>query len=349
MVLLPWELEEDILSRLPPRSLVQFRSVCKRWNALFDVKSFNKDQFARARPQFIFITDSKIYSIEIIGLDGVDPTIKLHVLDSSGIPYREWKFAYLTITACDGRWIKWIEYENKGFNVCGVGYDNTRPEKVYKILEYLECRREESSNACYQRVAIYECASHAFKFIDTSNKVWFISDVQRYSVCLNGNLYWLSFDDFRILCFDFSREIVKPFCLLPCRKFDKCDLLALQVFKGDRLSLLNQCCKTRTIEIWVTKKKIDSSNNNGSDEVVWISLLTLPPNNLPNLFIVCYGISYFIYDKTTLIIYCEDENTSAACIYIIRGDLFKKFEIDSSAFFCYHCVYAPNFIPLPLM
>ncbi|CAA0382650.1 unnamed protein product [Arabidopsis thaliana] len=326
MVLLPWELEEDILSRLPPRSLVQFRSVCKRWNALFDVKSFNKDQFARARPQFIFITDSKIYSIEIIGLDGVDPTIKLHVLDSSGIPYREWKFAYLTITACDGRWIKWIEYENK------------------------ECRREESSNAYYQRLAIYECASHAFKFIDTSNKDWFISDV---SVSLNGNLYWLSSipntADFRILCFDFSREIVKPFCLLPCRKFDKCDLLALQVFKGDRLSLLNQCCKTRTIEIWVTKKKIDSSNNNGSDEVVWISLLTLPSNNLPNLFIVCYGISYFIYDKTTLIIYCEDENTSAACIYIIRGDLFKKFEIDSSAFFCYHCVYAPNFIPLPLM
>ncbi|KAG7628091.1 F-box domain [Arabidopsis thaliana x Arabidopsis arenosa] len=102
MVPLPWELEEDILSRLAAQSLVRFRSVCKRWNYLFDEKSFIKNHFARACPQFIFMTDSNIYSIEIIGLDGVDPTIKLRVLDSSGIPYRDWKFAYITITACDG-------------------------------------------------------------------------------------------------------------------------------------------------------------------------------------------------------------------------------------------------------
>jgi len=113
--------------------------------------------------------------------------------------------------------------------------------------------------------------------------------------------------------------------------------------------LLKQCYKTRKVEIWVTKNKIDTSNNNGSDEVVWIHLLTLLPNNLPNLFIECYGISYFIYDKTTFIIYCADENTYAACIYIVRGDLLKKFVIDTMVFCCYSCVYAPNFIPLPLM
>ncbi|CAA0385646.1 unnamed protein product [Arabidopsis thaliana] len=250
MVPLPWELEEDILSRLAAQSLVRFRSVCKRWNYLFVEKSFIKNHFARACPQFIFMTDSNIYSIEIIGLDGVDPTIKLRVLDSSGIPYRDWKFAYITITACDGflfcnswaspkgtafwnpwlKQVKWIEYEDKGFNVCGLGYDNTRDGKVYKILGYLMCRPEDGSSYVYhQRVAIYDCASHAFKFIEISNKDWFLTDVTRFSVSLNGNLYWLSpipnTDDFLIQCFDFSREICKPFCLLPCRKFDAFDLL----------------------------------------------------------------------------------------------------------------------------
>ncbi|CAH8260726.1 unnamed protein product [Arabidopsis lyrata] len=328
MVLLPWELEEDILSRLPPQSLVRFRSVCKRWKSLFDEKSFINNHFARVCPQFIFMTKSNFYSIEIIGLDGVDPTIKLRVLDFSGIPYREWKFVCITITACDGflfcnSWtypletafwnpwlnqVKWIEYEDIGFNVCGLGYDNTRDEKVYKILGSFMCRREERPSYDYHpRVSIYDCASHAFKFIETPNRDWFLGDVQRYSVSLNGNLYWVpsipNTDDFLIQCFDFSREICKPFCLLPCRKFDSSDLLVLQIFKGHKLSLLKQCYKTRKVEIWVTKKKIDTSNNS-EEEVVWINLLTFPPSNVQNLFKECYGISYFIYDKTTLIIFC---------------------------------------------
>ncbi|EFH59271.1 hypothetical protein ARALYDRAFT_897971 [Arabidopsis lyrata subsp. lyrata] len=350
MVPLPRELEEDILSRLPAQSLVRFRSVCKRWNALFYEKGFINHHFARARPQFICMTNSNIYSIDIIGLDGVDPTINL--LDLPSKPYyRKLDFNCISITTCDGflfcnsfpiafvffcpgmtkgtalwnpwlKQVKWNDFEDKDFDAC---------------------------------VAIYDCTSQAFKFIDTPNEDWSITDVQRSSVSLNGNLYWISpipvkfdFCEFLIRSFDFSRDIFKPFCLLPCRKMDFCDLLVLQVFNENRLSLLKQCYKTRKVEIWVTKKKIDSSNYNSGEEVVWISLLTFPSSNLPNLCNKRYDISYFIYDKTTLIMCCGDDGGGTPCIYIVRGDFFKKIQINSGVFRCCHCIYAPNFIPVPL-
>ncbi|WZZ28855.1 hypothetical protein YC2023_012256 [Brassica napus] len=58
---LPWELEEEILSRLPPESLVRFRAVSKRWNSLLNNKSFIKKHLSLSRPHFIFLTKSKIF------------------------------------------------------------------------------------------------------------------------------------------------------------------------------------------------------------------------------------------------------------------------------------------------
>ncbi|KAG7577459.1 hypothetical protein ISN45_Aa03g017360, partial [Arabidopsis thaliana x Arabidopsis arenosa] len=323
-VTLPCELEEEILSRLPPLSLARFRSVCKQWNALCNENRFINNHFARARPQFIFITNSNIYSIEIIGLDGVDPTIKLRELPSSRTAYRELNLDYITITTCDGLlFCNYSDYPKV------TALWNPWLKQVYKILGSF------ISSCKVEKVAIYECASHAFKSIDSFNEQCPLSQVKRFSVSLNGNLYWRTRIphtlDFYIRSFDFSRDIFKHFCLLPCRENHFRDQLVLGVYKGDRLSLLKQCYVTRSIDIWVTKKSIDS-NNNGTDEVVWIKLLTLPTSNLPNLYNKCYGISYFIYDKTTLIMCCGEDDGGTAFIYIVRRDLFKKIPIDSGVF-----------------
>lgn len=359
---LPWELEEEILSRLPPQSLARFKTVCKRWNALFNDKSFLTNHLSRSRPQFIIQTSSKIYSIDIIDPNGVDPTIELRELPSSDIPYEDTMY-YTSITTCDEflfciyqfrknrtalwnpwlRQVKWIEYEeyykDKTFYISGLGYDNRRPEKVYKVLGYF-CWRDEGD---YQlRVALYECVSHAFTFIDTPD------EAQRPNVSLNGNLYWITSSpgttdaDYFIRSFDFSMENFKPFCLLPCRKNHPFDKFILTVYKGDRFSLLKQCYVTWKIDIWVTKKNIDREE----EEVVWINLMTLPTNNLPSLFWKFSRISYFIYGKT-IFMCCGDYGSEVACIYIVRQDLCKKIQIPSRIAKCCHCVYTPSFIPLP--
>ncbi|KAG2241652.1 hypothetical protein Bca52824_090225 [Brassica carinata] len=69
MVELPWELEENILSLIPTKSLARFRFVCKRWNALFNDKRFVNNHLSRARPQFILFVEFKICLVDV-NLDG---------------------------------------------------------------------------------------------------------------------------------------------------------------------------------------------------------------------------------------------------------------------------------------
>lgn len=98
---LPQELEENILSRLPPRSLVRFRAVCQRWNGLFNDKSFVNDHFSCSRPGFLFLGSPKNYSIDIMNANSIDPTIQLCELPFSAMPCQDIHYRCTTIKACD--------------------------------------------------------------------------------------------------------------------------------------------------------------------------------------------------------------------------------------------------------
>ncbi|EOA32777.1 hypothetical protein CARUB_v10016087mg [Capsella rubella] len=358
-VKLPWDVEEEILSRLPPRSLVRFRTVCKQWNGLFNDKRFVNNHLACARPQFIFLTESKkMYSIEI------DPrgTIGLQELPYD-FPCQPTEMEDTTITACDGllfrnffrhgiavwnpwlRQVAWFDYKKKRFKFVGVGYDSSRPEMGYKILGYFfRYRRVRPGlEVGYKRLAIYECSSRTLRYIDDAPYEQWPSRDPPLSV--NGNLYWLSFNgetrEFYIRIFDFSKEIFKPFCLLPCPvDFDRSEVV-LSVFKEDRLSLFRQCFETGKIEIWETKTNIDRE-----EDAVWINLMTLPTTNLPKLVYKICGIRYFIFDKT-LIMCCADGENKVACVYMVRGDMFKKIQIHSGIAMFSHCLYLPCLVSVP--
>ncbi|CAH8257252.1 unnamed protein product [Arabidopsis lyrata] len=308
---LPRELEEEILSRLPPRSLVRFRSVCKHWKHLFNDKRFINNSLARARPQFIILTKSKIYS-----------TIEVNEL-ASELHFEAKKSTYTRITACDGLlfrhfWMQGVTIWNPCLRQ-ELGYDTTKPEKGYKILGY-------------------------FDSLD-----WpMLAGLGEY-VSLNGNLYWTSYNEetreYFLGSFDFSTEISMRFCLPPCGKHVSGSLykLVLTVFKGDRFALLKQSRISRNTEVWVTKEKI---NNCNKDDVVWLNLMTLSIPNFPSLFNQFSGIRYFIYDKT-LIMCCGADQTGVACIFIARGDMCKKIQIGSGFDHFSHCVYLPNLISVP--
>ncbi|CAF2127944.1 F-box protein At3g17710 [Brassica rapa] len=340
---LSWDVEKEIFSRLPPLSLVRFRTVSQHWNGLLNDTKF-----------------VKVYSIDIDLGKPLDPTIEVREIPSV-FPYKATDLTHTTITSCDGflfrdfwkqgvaiwnpwlRQVGWIEYVDKGFHFCGVGYDRTRPDKSYKILGYFNCLRTVSDTyqVGYKRIAVYECASHAVKFLDVPFKQW----PNMGPLSLNGNLYWVTSNpddtnEYLIRSFDFSNEMFRTFCLLPCRKNHSRDELVLAVYKRDGFSLLKQCYVTGEIEVWVTKNKISE------EEVVWINLMTLPTSNLPKLVNNLCGVSYFIFDKT-LIMCCGDEETGAACTYIVREDMCKKIQIGLGIDRFSHCVYLPNFIPVP--
>ncbi|KAL9829194.1 putative F-box protein [Arabidopsis thaliana] len=330
-----WELEEEILCRLPPGSLVRLRSVCKHWNDLYNDKWFIKKSLGFARPQFIILAGFKIYSIGTIGLDVVDPKIEwafTRITACNGLLFRDFWNQGVTIWNPWLRQVGWIEYkEDKDFRFCGVGYDAGKPEKGYKIFGYFN-RFYDTKLKIGHRFAIFECASQAFKFIDSPE--WPTLAGRGEYVSLNGNLYWTAYnEDTRehfFGSFDFSTEISMHFCLLPCAKH------------GDRFALLKQSRISSNTEIWVTKDKINSSNN-----MVWLNLMTLSIPDFPSLFHQLSDISYFIHDMT-LILCCDDNQTGVGCIFIAKGDLCKKIQINYVSLGFSQCVYLPSLTSVPL-
>ncbi|XP_010412920.1 PREDICTED: probable F-box protein At3g44130 [Camelina sativa] len=228
---LPSYLVEEILCRLPTKSLARFRAVSKTWNAFWGDKSFLEKYLARTLPQFIVWTNSQICSVGIDDDDDDDdPRLEVRdiTLDISSIQASLvhcdgfllssiWKKGFEVWNPCLRRRKRFVE--NHEFRFCGLGYDNSRPETTgYKIFGYDFCF--DTSGQLYQNVAIYDCKSDAFKIISNAPCEQDLGVPHLDTiVSLNGNLYWIAYHSvarqYFIRSFDFSKEMFKTFCLLP--------------------------------------------------------------------------------------------------------------------------------------
>ncbi|ESQ48276.1 hypothetical protein EUTSA_v10022086mg [Eutrema salsugineum] len=357
---LPWELIEEILSRAPPQSLVRFRTVCKRWNALFDDKTFINNHKSTFR--FILKTKSKIYSVSI------DPEIVVREL-TLNIPGLEYQIPPKDLVECGefllcsmdkakgaavwNPWLNqtsWIKPDHGADKIHGIGYDSNRTSDqeshVYKTIW-----------SSFTDWKIHDFASNTWKVVvkpescESRKRPWLHSTS---GVALNGTLYWVAYFDnktdplYRLYSFEFSRERFFNICDLPCGMNDPRDALVLRVFKGDRFSLLKQCHLTKKVEIWVTKNKISVEDR---DNVVWMNLLTLSISNFPSLLPTgTYHDdqpSYFIDDKRLVVCSCDE--SGQAWIYVVaENKLISKVQIDSVVDpWPLHCTYFPSLVPVP--
>jgi len=354
---LPLELVGEILCRLPTKSLARFREVCKQWNAIWEDKSFLNNYFAHASPQFTLRTKSQIYSVDInLNLDHVSP-----------IEVRDISLADILCTRlvnCDGFlltdmfkkgfavWNPWLRQkrliENHGYRFCGLGFDNSRSQTGYKIFGVEFC--SDVSGKLFPKVAIYDCKSDTCKFIVNASwgQDWRVPQLDTI-VSLNGNLYWIAYDsksyEHFIRSFDFAKEMFKTFCLVPCHEdFGYAQLLA--VFRGDRFSVLRQSYMTSKVEILVTKHKIEGNG----EAVAWMRFMTVSIPNFPSLQPDCFHASrpsYFVDNNKRLFV-CTCDETGHACIYIVKGHVFRKIPIDSVVdLWPSHLSYIPSFTPIP--
>ncbi|CAH8278989.1 unnamed protein product [Arabidopsis lyrata] len=350
---LPWELVDEILSRVPPTSLFRFRTVCKRWNVLFYDKTFMNNHKMTFR--FILATESKIYSVSI------DPKIEVCELTLyfPGLEYQKPQY----LVDCDkfllygldkgavvwnpwlrqSRWIESSEIKQTPMQFSGIG----DVDRNYKILA--SCSPTGLPNKSWCK--IYDFASDAWKDYGSGDGIEERSSYVTFgdSVSLNGTLYWVAIEkthkSFHLACFDFSRGKFIKGRNLPCEKTNSLkDALVLGVFKGDRLSLLKQCHKTKKIEIWVTKYKVNT--NLAREDVEWINFMEVSSPNFPSL--VYYSQpSYFIEDKRLVV--CSWDKIGRAWIYVLgENKLISKSHIDYVVDpWPFHCTFIPSLVPVP--
>ncbi|KAL9308871.1 putative F-box protein [Arabidopsis thaliana] len=353
---LPCELIEEILSRVPPESLVRFRTVSKKWNALFDDKMFINNHKMTFR--FILATESKFYSVSIT------PKIEVREL-SLDIPGLQLKPKILI--DCNGfllcgmekegivvwnpwlrqaRWIKpKVNQPSLCFNGIGYEYDNMKLESSgYKTLVSYPNELDPTRSVW----KIHDFASNSWKY--TNLVMSCSSGVTLFgaSVSLNGILYWVAShlknnSLFVLVYYNFSNEKVYKFSDLPCGENHHHDVLVLRIFREDRLSLLKQCHLTKKIEIWVTKNKIRNCSSGDVDSVEWMNFMEVSTPNLP----VLVQPSYFIDDKKLVVCSCDE--TGQAWIYVVGDNkLISKIQIDCVVGpWPLHCSFFPSLVSIP--
>ncbi|XP_006412628.2 LOW QUALITY PROTEIN: putative F-box only protein 9, partial [Eutrema salsugineum] len=148
---LPSELVEEILSRVPATILKRFRSICKRWKALFKDRRFTEKNSGKAPKQSLIllvmltelITFSVSNSLNVADLSSIEFKVPLglknitHLSDSEKVRevFHCGGLLLCTITPCElvvwnpclgeTRWIQ-PKIDFKGWSKYSLGYENNK-------------------------------------------------------------------------------------------------------------------------------------------------------------------------------------------------------------------------------
>ncbi|OAP10995.1 hypothetical protein AXX17_AT2G23530 [Arabidopsis thaliana] len=141
---LPWDLVDEILSRLPATSLGQLRFTCKRWNALFKDPEFITKQFHKATKQdlVLMLSNFGVYSMST-NLKEIPNNIEIaQVFHCNGLLLCSTKEGNKTklvvVNPCTGqtRWIEPRTDYNYNHDIA-LGYGNNSTKKSYDSYKIL--------------------------------------------------------------------------------------------------------------------------------------------------------------------------------------------------------------------
>ncbi|CAL9236033.1 unnamed protein product [Arabidopsis halleri] len=373
---LPRDLIEEIISRLPLKSMKAVRLTCKSWSNLSQSESFKKLHIGKVttptregETMMIFAMRPDSFCL-MSGVVDVDPSIKrkgqlsfLYKVSVSTIYHYEglilcklkdvnkvmvWN-PYLGQT----RWIN-LRYSHliEGFNrySYALGYEDKESCRTVKLLRFLDYffNAPETQFFWYE---IYDFDSCLWKTLDVT-PYWGIYCSSR-SVSLKGNSYWCATKRSsegrkdHIICFDFTKERFGPLLPLPSSVRDrKYIYVNLSCVKEEKLAALFQHRESyeRDLEIWITTK-IEA------EMVSWIKFLRIdtgPKVNVPG--------SFFIdEEKKVYMGFCTDYNSdSDECprkfINIIgEAGYFKKLDLGVPVYQNHWpdvCSYAPSLVQI---
>nr|XP_011462062.1 PREDICTED: F-box/kelch-repeat protein At3g23880-like [Fragaria vesca subsp. vesca] len=273
----------EILSRLPVKSLMRFRCVCKSWLALINDPSFARNQTSRLK---LLEAVNPARSIDFEAILKDDDRLEYTVLPEAPIL---WVLGSCNGLICreedkGGDLILWNPSTRDTYKLpeqintrytCfyGFGYDSTSED--YKIIVGLK-----------SEITVFTLKTGAWKIIEQSPN---LEIFYGQGCLLNGALYWLddNYSRFRIISFDLAEE---KFQELPppnniCSK-EASSHLDIGRTIGDRLFLYlydQKRHKSQTgiaITIWEMSK-------NGVNES-WTRVVQIPSSSLSKQHIFAY-------------------------------------------------------------
>ncbi|KAL0443031.1 UNVERIFIED_CONTAM: F-box protein CPR1 [Sesamum latifolium] len=233
MPTLPFEIIEDILRRLPVKTLKRFRAVAKSWCFLIDSENFIKLHLRQSlvsnSHRSLILGGLGLYTID---LDSLDKTTDYKVLPECSVEYP-------------------IELDSYSKTTYAFGYDSTNDD--YKVVRVVEFRNETTHAWTHSEATIYSLKSNCWRRIeDFPYPLPFLRGYWRVHV--NGALHTpveeLHVHEARIMAFSVEREKHDEVMMPPGIRTRGVDL-SLDVI-GGCLSLV--CAQRSRVVIWVMKE-----------------------------------------------------------------------------------------------
>ncbi|RID77665.1 hypothetical protein BRARA_A00555 [Brassica rapa] len=298
MTMLPDNLVEEILSRVPATCLKRLRSTCKLWNGIFNDRRFAKNHFDKAPKQYMVLKLTEEY--RLCSFRG-----ELGLID----PLCSAQFRISHVFHCDGLLLCTSESYNRivVWNPCtGQTKWITDPsDRVMYWVTYTLGRCYQENNYSYKLLRHVPCYEKLiFEICEiNSDLCWRIPhdvtpdcllQVPHYSVYLKGKTYWCASD---------SKEL------------DALHTVSLSVVREEKLSVLLRPHDRlgNEIEIWI------SSPIDDSKAVSWSKIFALDDPRLG----YCTRTSFLVDDEKKIATCREKwirspDNTKAKPYYVLQ-------------------------------
>lgn len=321
---LPFELVEDILRRLPVKSLKRFRAVAKSWCSLIDSQNFIKLHYRQSLDSTshlnliigglgVYVVDMEAFDKAHVvkppfyykSVDGISNPCNGIVLVMSDPPvlWNIFSREYRVLPGCSTE----LEppFESYGKTAYGFGYDSVNDD--YKVVRIAEFRHKMSHIWMASETKIYGLKSNSWRRIeDFPYPLPFLRG--NWRVHVNGALHTLvedpeDMDAAVIMAFNVRTEKHSPMMMPPGIRIRGIDV-SLDVIDG----CLSVVCTSRyRVTIWVMKEYGVRDS--------WFKLLTIsPPLIERNDFVKPLAYSM---DRNRVLLNCDDKR-------LVWYDLGKK-------------------------
>ncbi|KAF8083205.1 hypothetical protein N665_0788s0005 [Sinapis alba] len=350
---LPQDLIEEILYRVPAKSLSQFRSTSKQWHSLLKSTRFAKKHSACAQkeePLSIMLIDYRVFLVRINlhGFhDNVAPSVNVAYqfnLNSSQVAIRNLFHCdgLLLCTTKDKRLVvwnpcsgetKWVKlrdsYETTDYYA--LGYDKKSSCKQYKVLR-MDLQVILPINNEFE---IYDFTTNSWRVLGVATD-WFLSQYC-HGVSVKGNTYWIATQvqsphaEF-LLSFDFSTERFQNLSLPQPFPFN---ISALSVVKDEQLCLLGGFYTEDTLHVWVKTSPDESVMS-------WSKVLTVKAKSGINN----NGFSFLADEENKSLVYCNHYMNHSKILHIVGGDKVIQVDpLDLSSTIIPSCPLLLNYVP----
>ncbi|XP_057802950.1 F-box/kelch-repeat protein At3g23880-like [Salvia miltiorrhiza] len=249
---LPQEITEEILSRLPVKSLLRFRCVSKPWHSLIDSKRFIKTHLQNssrnpslARHKVLFFSGAKLWQRSVYGSS-----------DTKSLEL-EFRGRFNSIVGCcnglvclllNEQFVLWNPSARISKKLPHPQPPHVGGETGYRCYTGYGFGWDESSDdhkvfatGVRNMCMIYSLKSDSWK--EVNGDLW-KSCANHMGEFASGNLHWESRNEGEMVSFDLKREVFEVVELPePC----------IGVI-GERLAVYERCRSLRCVDIWMMKE-----------------------------------------------------------------------------------------------